>query len=634
MKIKHLLLFGIAGITVIITASYIINNAENEDNRVEIPKVYSNIKYDASGKMYFEFKKEKYYLSHKTPEFVFSDFDDIETGTDKGILLTFKKRFEGKVLYGLFPDEKTNFPKAIFFKKYAVIKDGKALLDIERLHGKYDIANWEKKGYGRLEYRILTADNRVIVNKKINFRKKENFLIAPTVVTGPILSQLTDKSVVITCYLNVKSKFSITVNGRKYTTGNTEKHHEILVDGLKPATEYTYTLDLEEFSETHKFRTAPKAGSKEEFTFAFASDSRGGLDVGITNTYGTNAMIMEKLASFLTTKNIAFWQFTGDMISGYKTNDDRQRLEYTNWYRVLSNYLYSIPLNVGAGNHEAHLHVFDFKNFYSVDKFPFATHSAEALFAEMTSNPLNGPESEDGSSLDPDPENIDFPTYKENVYSYTYGNTAMIVLNSNYLYTPSSKLIKIIGGNAHGYVMDNQLKWLEKQLAKFENDKNIDHVFVTIHTPAFPNGGHANNDMWYKGNNIVRPYIAGKPAEKGILERRDEFIDLLVNKSSKFRVLLTGDEHNYSRLTVTNQTDIYPAGFEGERLKLNRPFVQIVDGSAGAPYYGQETLPWTPSVDKFTAQYAVVLFHVNGKSIEIEVVNPDTFEVIEKVKLL
>jgi phosphodiesterase/alkaline phosphatase D-like protein len=144
----------------------------------------------------------------------------------------------------------------------------------------------------------------------------------------------------------------------------------------------------------------------------------------------------------------------------------------------------------------------------------------------------------------------------------------MIVLNSNYLYTPKANLIKEIGGNAHGYIMDNQLEWLKNELKRFEDDKNIDHVFVTIHTPAFPNGGHSNNDMWYKGNNIIRPYIAGKAAEKGILERRDEFIDLLVNKSTKFRVLLTGDEHNYSRLTVTNETDIYPQGFEGKRLKL------------------------------------------------------------------
>ena len=611
------------------------NNNSKEEKREspDIPKVYSNIHKDGNGKIYFADGDKKYYSQKSKPEFVFDDFDGIESGNEKGILLTFKKPFEGKVLYGLFPDEKSKYPKAIFFKKYAVIKDGKALLDIARLHGKYDIAKWEDKGYGRLAYRVLTADNRVITNKKVNFRGKGPFEPAPTVVTGPILTRLTDTSIVINCDLNMASKLSIKVEGKDFSDGVKGKHHEIKIGGLKAGTEYKYTIELEEFSETHSFTTAPAPGSRTAFTFAFASDSRGGLDVGETNTYGTNSYIMSKLAAFLTTRNISFWQFTGDMISGYKENDARQKLEYTNWFRTLSSYLYDIPLNVGMGNHEAHLDVFDFKSFISVDKFPFESHSAEALFAEMNSNPENGPVSEDGAAYDPDTTSMDFPPYKENVYSYTYDNVAVIVLNSNYLYTPREDIISKIGGNAHGYIMDMQLKWLAGQLDKFEKDDNINHVFVTIHTPAFPNGGHSDNDMWYGGDNSVRPYVAGKPVSKGIIERRDEFLDLLVNKSSKFRVLLCGDEHNYSRITVTNSTQIYPKNYNGEKIKLQRPFVQIIDGSAGAPYYGQESLPWTPSVNKFSALYAVVLFNIEGKKVEIEVVNPDTFELIEKVTL-
>ena len=635
-KYKLIGILAIICISAYISASYINNSSRSDEavkTRTDIPSVFTNIKKDKTGKIYYAEDDKRYYLKNSNPEFVFDDFDDIESGAEDGIMLTFKKSFTGKVLYGLFPDEKTKYPKAILFKKFATIKEGKALLNIKMLHGKYDIAHWEEKGYGRMEYRILTEDNRVITNKKINFTGKGPFTISPTIVTGPIISQMTDNSLVINCYLNMKSKFSITVDGRTFSNNNTLKHQEISITGLKAATQYKYTINLGNFSETHSFTTAPKPGSKAPFSFAFASDSRGGLDVGETNTYGTNAYIMNKLAAFLTTKNISFWQFTGDMISGYKDNDGQQKLEYTNWFRVLSSYLYSIPLNVGFGNHEAHLNVFDFKKFISVDKFPFATHSAEALFAEMNSNPLNGPESEDGANYDPNKSKTDFPSYKENVYSYTYGNTAMIVLNSNYLYTPDHHIISQIGGNPHGYIMDQQMNWLTKEVEKFEKNKNISHVFVTIHTPAFPNGGHANNDMWYNGNNEIRAYIAGKPVDKGIIERRDELIDLLVNKSTKFRVLLTGDEHNYSRITITQETDIYPKGYTGKRLKLNRPFIQIVDGSAGAPYYGQEKLPWSSSVDKFSALYAVVIFNIDNQNVEIEVINPETFELIEKAKI-
>jgi 3',5'-cyclic AMP phosphodiesterase CpdA len=269
----------------------------------------------------------------------------------------------------------------------------------------------------------------------------------------------------------------------------------------------------------------------------------------------------------------------------------------------------------------------------SIDKFPFETESAEQLFAKMFVHPHNGPKSEDGSKYDPDPGKTDFPSYDENVYYYTYGNMAMVVLNSNYLYAPSEDMVHLTGGNIHGYIMDNQLEWFGNTIAKLEKDDNIDHIFVTIHTPAFPNGGHANNDMWYFGNNEIRPYIAGKPVDKGIIERRDEFLDIMVNKSQKVIALLCGDEHNYSRLRIDGTTDIYPENWEGSKLKLRRTIWQITNGSAGAPYYAQEKLPWSGSVEIFSTKYALVFLNIDGKNIDVEVINPDTGEEVDKAKI-
>src|SRR5690606_14997691 len=97
------------------------------------------------------------------------------------------------------------------------------------------------------------------------------------------------------------------------------------------------------------------------------------------------------------------------------------------------------------------------------------------------------------------------PSYRENVYHYTYGNTAMVVLNSDYWYAPLLNRTAAIGGNLHGYIMDEQLRWLGQALQGFERDSLIDHVFVTLHTPLFPNGGHRGDCMWYNGDNTPRP---------------------------------------------------------------------------------------------------------------------------------
>ena len=602
----------------------------------KIPSVYHNIFSSDKGNYFLEKDGTKNFENNKKAELRLSDYDNIEFDDKNGILLKFKKDFKGTVIYGLYPDEKMEHPHAVFFKKHVSIEDNQALLNIrEKLSGKYDLANWEEKKHAVLRYRVFDNKNNIITNKRIVFSvTDEEFHIEPGITAGPFFTALSQNSFILTFWTNEAVEAKFTINGKTYTSDNVTKH-VFNIDGLKGGTKYDYLINLGVDKLESHIKTAPTSGDKSKFSFAFASDSRGGTQLGESQANGHNAYIMRKMAALANYKNVDFFQFTGDMINGYKSDKEQMRFEYTNWLRTMSPYFRSMPLNVGMGNHEAFLKTYgDEKRYLAVDNFPFETESAEAIFGEFFQNKNNGPESEDGSKYDPNKNVVDFPSYKKNVYSYIYGNTAMIVLNSNYWYTPSQSLIPSIGGNVHGYIMNQQLDWLKKQIKTYEDDNNIQHVFVSIHTPAFPNGGHSHNDMWYNGDNEVRPYVAGKPLDKGIIERRDEFLDILVNNSSKFRVLLTGDEHNYTRLTIDNNSIIYPKDWKGKKLKLKRPFIQIVDGAAGAPYYAEEKMPWSNDLNKFSAQFALVIFQIEGKHINIEVYNPDTLELIEKLQLI
>ncbi len=597
--------------------------------------VYSNI-YSSEKGDYFVDKAGDKHIEYKTnAKWRLVDFEDIEKGVKDGILLTFKNNFEGTVLFGLFPDEPMKYSNAVFFKRHIKIEDGKAFIDIvKNLSGKYDMANWEAKNGGKIRYRILDDKNNIITNKTIAFSVDNGmFSIETSITAGPFISSMTSNSLIISFWTNREDVASLKINNKVYKSKKS-KRHIFKIDGLKALSDYDYEINFDKKYFASKIKTAPKKGSESKFSFGFASDSRGGSQLGESNLKGHNAYIMRKMYALVNYLNLDFFQFTGDMIDGYNSDIEEMRLEYTNWLRTATPYMHSIPFNIGAGNHEVLMKIYgERKNFIAVDNYPFATQSSEAVFAEFFENPKNGPISEDGSKADPDKSKMDFPTYKNNVYSYIYGNTAMIVLNSNYLYTPNHKLIPQIGGNVHGYIMSNQMDWLKKEISKYEEDKDIKHVFVTIHTPAFPNGGHSNNDMWYDGDNSVRPYVAGKAAEHGIIEMRDEFMDILVNQSSKFRILLTGDEHNYTRLTINNKSKIYPEDWRGKRIKLKRDFIQIVNGAAGAPYYAKEKLPWSADLNVFSSQYALVIFHIDGDSIIIEVINPDSLETIEKYKL-
>jgi hypothetical protein len=180
--------------------------------------------------------------------------------------------------------------------------------------------------------------------------------------------------------------------------------------------------------------------------------------------------------------------------------------------------------------------------------------------------------------------------------------------------------------------MDNQIAWLKATLATLEKDPAINHVFLTVHTPVFPNGGHVSDDMWYRGKNDMRPRINGKPVAKGIIERRDDLLTL-IQQSPKVVAVLTGDEHNYNRLRLDATVPIYPDDWTGPRVTLRRPFYQVNNGAAGAPYYAQEQTPWSAFVKGFSTQNAICLFHIAGPRVRLEVVNPETLEVLDTATL-
>jgi hypothetical protein len=309
-------------------------------------------------------------------------------------------------------------------------------------------------------------------------------------------------------------------------------------------------------------------------------------------------------------------------------------MEYANFKRSLEPFWCKVPVYVGFGDHEPNktsLRNESTKKSYSIELYPYATLSGEATFAKAFVNPRNGPQSEDGASYDPDPSKLDFPTYKENVYYYTYGNVAMIVLNTEYW---ESKDPTVTGGCPEGYIMDQQVKWLKATMLKMEGSPDIDHIFVNIHGAVFPNGDHLSDAMYWNGDNDSRAVVAGVPLPKGAIERRDEILDICVNGSKKFLAFISGDEHNFSFLPMTPETPIYKEGYTGPKIRLSRSFYNINNGGGGSAPYAMLKSPWEGSFKYFTEPPIVALISVNGKNVSLNAMRAETFETICKdVKL-
>jgi hypothetical protein len=605
----------------------------------QVPAIHSNLQRDQDG-YFITYQDQRYSEVISAPLLTLEAALGAPKGTDTGLSFNFEMpNLTGKMYYGFVPYGDSKHPHPVYFKQYAEVVGGRASIDIlNELSGRYDMIDWAGRGEGTIGYRLMDAAGGLLYDGRVTFGGKGPFKVLPTIIEGPLVQQVTPQGAVISLTLNRKAAVSITLEGVERTfEGKKDTHHEIALTDLKPGTTYAYTVQVGDHVQRYAFATAPAAGSRQAFTFAYASDSRSGQGGGERDIYGANAYIMKKIMALATQQQAAFFQFSGDLINGYLVNPEEMDLQYANWKRAVQPFWHYFPIYLSMGNHEALMRAFGDetgKVRFSVDRFPYDEVSAEAVFARNVVNPRNGPASEDGASYDPNPKRTDFPSYEENVFYYTYDNVAVVVLNSDYWYAPSTGAVPLTSGNIHAYIMDQQLAWLDQTLQALEADEQIDHIFVTQHTPCFPNGGHTKDDMWYDGDNSKRAFVAGKPVSQGIIQRRDQILDLLVNQSSKVIAILTGDEHNYARTKISPEMPRYPETFPAsQRIELGRTIYQINNGAAGAPYYAQEQTPWSEYVSGFTTQNALVLFDIDGSSVTMRVLNPDTLEEVDEATL-
>ncbi len=573
-------------------------------------------------------------LDKKEP-YTFSAFSALAKGTESGIELDLKKPgFNGSVAYGPY-NAAAEFPTVSFLPKTVKLLDGKALLELKSVFTKAnDFFKLAEKAEGIIGYRIMDADGRIVYEGRCAFKGKGPYKVLPAINEGPFVNILNENGCTISYETQIALKTKITVGNLSFEDEQASKHHEIKLSGLQASTHYTYIISYGERSDNFQFTTAAKAGSRQAFTFAFASANRANTGGGEKDFGGTNYQSTRALMAAALQNKAVFMQNMGDITNGGNVSEDGHLLEYGNFKRALEPFWSKVPVYLGFGDHEVNYFSFEvdtvLRKSAKIDRFPYATESGEASFARAFVHPQNGPDSEDGASYDPNITSIDFPSYKENVYSYTYDNVAMIVLNTEYWKAQDPK----ISGSPEGYIMDQQVKWLDETIKNYEKDATIDHIFVNVHSAVFPNGDHANGAMWYDGNNNERAKVAGQKVSKGILERRDDILDLCVNKSKKFLAFISGDEHNFAFLQVNPEFSMYPKDYSLPKLKLSRPFYHINNGGGGAAAYAMLPTPWTKQFQFFTEPPVLAFIHIKGKSVSMSAINAETFgTVCQEIKL-
>lgn len=526
------------------------------------------------------------------------------------------------------------------------LEHGKGIIPIHRFLGKASVTNvnhWKDEGVVAYRLNLWKQSGGQFLHmgpydSAVRFRVVDGqFRKALTITEGPIVNLVTsdhpdwlvisfETDTLSTAWIELKS-------GARFRDVQSRIRHEIRVEGLQPDRLYHYRVVACTANDTLRspyfpVRTAPAMGDPD-VAFAYTGDGRSGYGGGDREYMGVNRAVLEQIGAAIYRHGARFLLFGGDMINGFTDVTEDFVLQLKAFKQSLFGYLVQRPLYTAIGNHEALLYVFDDGSRYGlgIDRWPYETQSVEAQFAREFVHPSNGPRPYPG-----------LPPYRENVYSFHYGNVKIIVYNNNYWWT-SHRWIPRLGGCPEGYVLPNQLEWIREQIRQADENPKVKYVFLMAQEPVFPNGGHPKDAMWYYGDNRMRAYMAHpgaqgkkvKPFEKGIIEMRNEFWEIVSN-SPKVAAVLGSDEHAYHRTLITRQTPvgIFPDDDVNGNGKLDDgrfspnprfkyPLWHIVSGGAGAPYYTQQQTPWSDWVKIYISHYNYLLFREVDNKMQLKV---------------
>lgn len=70
----------------------------------------------------------------------------------------------------------------------------------------------------------------------------------------------------------------------------------------------------------------------------------------------------------------------------------------------------------------------------------------------------------------------------------------------------SFRQIKNYGGSPEGYIMRDQMEWIERTLEEAKTDPTVKFILLYAQEPVFPCGGHVDDAMWWKGDNNLRAH--------------------------------------------------------------------------------------------------------------------------------
>jgi 3',5'-cyclic AMP phosphodiesterase CpdA len=584
-----------------------------------------------------------------TPAITNDVLHNITTGDKNGLNIDLNDPdIWGKIHTGPYPfeagDSDYDFP---YFRKTSDIVNGQGSLNIESFFSssEFNSNNWLSGGRSTatttIAYRLELFSGTTIkgmAGSFVSFQKNGDiFEKLPTIVEGPFVTELySDNPTTLNIVWRTDELCTGQVKFGEYVFddgSNVPKTlHSVPIDNLVPDAEYVYNVTSEAqdgrtvVSNTYKVRTAPPKG-QGDIKFVYTSDSYDTSGGGERNYLGCNMDVLRDVTANAFRDGAEYMIFGGDLIKGMTVNKEDMIVQYRAWKQIVSGFWHTRPIYPGMGNHEFLYNLFD--GYIAMDKWPYDTDSSEVVFAQEFYNPKNGPETSDPRR----------PSYEENVYHFQHGPVLNISVNTTYWvsmkfgdYSESPQF----GGAPFGYIMEDQLSWIEETLETAEDDNSIKFIFIFTHCPILPYMTHVEDSMWWNGNNNIKAQTRKlntetqeyeiQPESLGIIDVRDRLLTA-VTKSTKVAAIFTSHEHGYHRTLISKYTPVYTDG--STNPNFNNATWHIMCGGGGSGFNGEslDPTPWKPQ--RITSHTGYVMLETKGDKVGMKFIGGLAREVLD-----
>lgn len=362
--------------------------------------------------------------------------------------------------------------------------------------------------------------------------------ISQSLQRGPYLQSMTNNSVKIMWRTSdsttaiVKYGTSPTTLTNTITDNTLTKNHIVQVNGLQAKTKYYYSVGynttvLAGENDQHHFITAPIPGDSSEFKFWVTGDFGGGN--------GGQIKVRRWFENYLQGNNVTGWLWLGDNAYNDGTDAQYQAKVFDTYYGYDSIFRF-LPFYPIPGNH-------DYNSVNGADD-PNAHKGPYYDMVEVFKNAEMG----------------GVPSGMEAYYSYDYGNTHFLALNSE-LY----RVFVLWDLHASAIAFKN---WLINDLKS--SDKKFKVAYW--HQPPYSKGSHDSDDFW----------------EVFMGSMRDKVIPIL--EQYGVDLILCGHSHVYERSYLINK-------HYGLSHTFNRS-TMLIDSTSGNPDSNRTYLKYTYGANK------------------------------------